>query len=247
MQNTTTIEGYQNTALAVRERRILEYLPQVKRIAGAFSARVPKTVDPADLTSAGTLGLIRAVDEFDPKRGVEFESYARHRIRSSILDYLRALDPLPYSTRVKLRKIESAMLALQASLKRMPSENEIAEALGFSAEQVSDLLAQASSLALFSFDEGQDTRAAVADRADEDGSDILTAIERREMKEILAGLIRELPRSERLVLSLYYYEGLKMKEIGNLVGITESRVSQIHARAVTMLRAHMVGLHELRE
>ncbi len=246
MQNTT-IEGYRNTTLAARDQRILEGLPLVKQIAGVFSAKVPRTVDPEDLISAGTLGLIRAVDAFDPARGVEFSAFARYRIRGSILDHLRALDPLPYSTRVRLRRIESCMLALQASLGRTPTENEVAKAVGFTPEQVSDLMARASSLTLLSLDEGQDSDNVQDHLADENGPDVLTAIERREMKEILADLIRELPRSERLILSLYYYEGLKMSEIGNLLGITESRVSQIHARAVTLLRAHVRGMQEKRE
>jgi RNA polymerase sigma factor for flagellar operon FliA len=247
MGNAPTMEAYLTTSHAVREQRILESLPLVKRIAGAYAARVPNTVDAADLVSAGTLGLIRAVDEFDGERGVPFELFTSRRIRIAILDHLRSLDPLPYSTRVKLRRIESCMVVLQGSLKRMPTEGEIAEAAGFTPEQVSDLMAQASSLPLFSLDEGQDADSGADPPAEDPAADALSSIERLEMKEILAHRIRELPRTERLVLSLYYYEGLKMKEIGNFLGITESRVSQIHARAVTMLRAHVRELQEQRE
>jgi len=246
MQPSTSIGAYESTEQAAREQRILNHLPLVRQIARALWARVPNTVDSADLVSAGTLGLIRAVDGFDPDRGVVFEAFARRCIRGAILDYLRTQDPLPYSTRVKLRQIEKSMVVLQRSLKRMPTEEEIARASGFAPEEVSGLLAQASSLALYSLDEGQDLDVLVDDSGGEGGFDVLTAIERREMREILADRIRQLPRSERLVLSLYYYEGLKMKEIGNLLNVTESRVSQIHARAVTMLRAHVREMHDQR-
>ena len=144
MTTSTKIRAYEATRLAAREQRILDHLPLVKRIAGAQLARLPNTVDRGDLVSAGTVGLIRAVDGFDPERGVAFEAFARQCIRLAILDYLRAQDPLPYSTRVKLRRIETAMLVLQKSLKRVPTEREVAEAVGWTPGEISDLMAQAS-------------------------------------------------------------------------------------------------------
>lgn len=239
MPTSAEITVYDKATEAAREQRILDHLPLVKRIARSFSSRVPRTVDSADLVSAGTLGLIRAVDGFDPERGVQFVAFAGRSIRGAILDHLRAQDPLPYSTRAKLRRIEGSFECLQKSLKRSPTEEELAEAAGFTVGELSSLLAQASALALYSLDETQDTEAGERVGGMDRAADALSEIERREMRDILASLIRGLPRSERLVLSLYYYEGLKMKEIGNLLKITESRVSQIHARAVTILRVYL--------
>jgi RNA polymerase sigma factor for flagellar operon FliA len=244
MATSTKIDAYSAAALAVREQRIVDHLPLVRRIAGAFSSRVPRTVDSGDLVSAGTLGLIRAVDGFDPDRGAPFETYAKQCIRGAILDHLRAQDPLPYSTRVKIRQVETAMLNLQKTLRRMPDDDEVAHEVGFSVSQVSNLMAQGSSLALYSLDEFRDQEDAPV--CDATSPDALASIERREMKQILSRLIRHLPRSERLALSLYYYEGLKMKEISSLMNITESRVSQIHARAVTILRAQLREMLEQR-
>ncbi len=240
MSTLTRIDAYSSAAQAVREQRILDFLPLVKQIAGSFRSRLPRTVDPADLVSAGTLGLIRAVDNYDPDRGVVFRAFAYRYVEGAILDYLRAQDPLPYSTRVKVRRVEAAMLHLQRSLKRMPSNEEVAAEAGFTPGEVSNLMAQGASIALYCLDETRD-----ADPEDPVlggkgmGTDALSSVERQEMKEILADLIRRLPRSERLALSLYYYEGLKMREIGSLMNLTESRVSQIHSRAVTILRAQL--------
>ncbi|MBN1826849.1 MAG: FliA/WhiG family RNA polymerase sigma factor [Candidatus Eisenbacteria bacterium] len=241
MGPSTLANPYHEARVVEREERILEFLPMVQQIARTFACRLPNRVETADLLSAGNLGLIRAVDEFDPSRGVELRIYVAQCVRRSILDYLRAQDPLPYSTRYKIRQIDESILYLEKILKRGPSEREVAEELGFTEADVSNLMAQAASLTLFSLNESQD---GCREQERDETRDVLSAIERQEIREILSRLIRELPRQERLVLMFYYYEDLKMKEIGELLEITESRVSQIHARAVALLRAHMRRLTE---
>jgi RNA polymerase sigma factor for flagellar operon FliA len=243
MPSLEDIQAYSTARVAAREQRIVDHLPLVKQIAASFAARVPRSVDAADLTSAGTVGLIRAVDAFDPDRGVAFEAFARRCIREAVLDHLRSLDPLPYSTRYRLRQVEACMLELEKHLSRLPTESEIADASGLSLRDVSNLMAQAASLTLYSLDELRDLDES---RSEGDGREVLQRIEQKELRDVLAGLIRRLPRAERTALTLYYYEGLRMKEIGNLMNVSESRVSQIHARAVTMLRAQMREVLEQR-
>ena len=244
MPIATTDNPYRNVSLADREQRILDHLPMVKSIARSFSSRLPRRVESADLVSAGTLGLIRAVDRYDPDRGVALKAFASRCVRESILDYLRAQDPLPYSTRFKIRKIEDSMLEIERKINGMPSIEQVAEKIGYSVDEVSNLMAQASSLAIYSLSDGQDTPAFDGNGNGEETKDILSVIERQEMKDILAKRIKDLPRAERMVLMFYYFENLKMKEIGDLLNITESRVSQIHAKAVTILRAHMRSMVE---
>lgn len=229
---------YVQAVQAEREERILAQMPLVKRIAHALGARLPRRVELADVVSAGTVGLIRAVDRFDESRGLSLETYAGRCIRQSILDFLRSLDPLPYSTRVKIRRVEESTGRLQGTLGRTPTEDEIGDDLGMGGGEVSNLMAQATSLALFSLNERGEGR---VDGGMESGEvdTVLDVIERQQVRDILVRRIRELPRTERAVLMLYYYEGLKMKEIGELFGITESRVSQIHGKALTVLRSHL--------
>jgi RNA polymerase sigma factor for flagellar operon FliA len=231
--------GYSTATAEAREQQIVEHLSLVKKIARSFAARVPGSVDPMDLESAGTIGLIRAVDAFDPKRGVVFEAFASKHIRGSILDHLRAQDPLPYSTRVKIRTIEKGMLALQRKHGRPPTDDELSLQVGMEVNEIGRLMAQASGLTVFSLNEVQDVENATTTGRDEAGPDALSALERQQMAEMLISSIQALPRTERLVLSLYYFERLKMREIGNLLDLTESRVSQIHAKAITMLRAQV--------
>ncbi len=243
MTPTTQTNPYVKAVQAEREERILAQMPLVKRIAHALGARLPRRVDLADVVSAGTLGLIRAVDRFDESRGLSLETYAGRCIRQAILDFLRSLDPLPYSTRVKIRRVEESTGRLQGSLGRTPTDDEIGDDLGIDAVEVSNLMAQATSLALFSLNEnGEGHAEAGGDTTEADT--VLDVIERQEIRDILVGRIRDLPRTERVVLMLYYYEGLKMKEIGELLGISESRISQIHGKALTVLRAHLRGILE---
>jgi RNA polymerase sigma factor FliA len=230
--------AYEGVRHAQREQQILDHMPLVKRIAHWFAAKVPRSVEPADLVSAGTMGLIRAVDSFQPERGVNFETFAARHIRGAVLDHLRAQDPLSYSTRVKVRNLDRAVAGLQQSLQREPTLAEVAAAAGCEVEEASTLMATASGATLYSLDELLEQGHAMAEPP-EAAPDALARLERHELREILGQLIGALPRTDRIVLALYYHEGLRMREIGTVLGVTESRVSQLHARAVAALRGRL--------
>ncbi len=234
------IETSSSTVLD-REELVKQNLWLVKCIAKTIAESVPANVDVDDLVSAGTVGLIKAIDEFDPSRGTKIETYARHRIRGAILDELRKHDVFSYPMRQKLKQIENAITQIEAELKRYPTDSEIAERTGLDIEEINNLLALASSLDLYSLDEIVENGGIAVDMQDEASRriDPLSEIERKEILRLLEEAIRELPESERVVLSLYYYEGLRMKEIGEVLGISESRVSQIHSRAILLLRGRI--------
>jgi RNA polymerase sigma factor for flagellar operon FliA len=238
--------GSGTTGLGVltdRDRTIKQHLWLVRSIATSMAASLPKKVDVEDLISAGTVGLIKAVDDFDPSRGAKLETYARYRIRGAILDELRKQDLLPYSTRVKLRNLDRAIHDLERSLGRYPTDGEIAEAAGVSEEEMSRLLSIATSIDLYSLDEmfenGDETLRIDTQRVDPGSEDPLRRLEREEMTAVMVKGLRDLPLMERTVLGLYYYEGLRMKEIGEVLGVSESRVSQIHSKAILLLRARL--------
>ena len=239
---SSVLERPETEALARRNQLVQDHLWLVKHIARMVAARFPDTVDIDDVTSAGAVGLIKAADDFDPTREVKFETYARYRIRGSIMDDLRQQDALPHSKRSKLRQIEKAIEDLEGRLGRYPTEGEIAEKAGMSQEEISNLLASATSMDLYSLE-------ALFERGDEDllesselqarYPDPHTKLERKEIEALLTSAIRELPRMERIVLSLYYFNGLRMKEVGFVLDLSESRVSQIHANAILLLRGRL--------
>jgi len=227
----------------VRDRTIEEHMWLVRCIAKSMADRLPGQVDVDDLISAGAVGLIKAVDDFDPSRGAKLETYARYRIKGAILDDLRKQDMLPYSTRSKLRVVDRAIHSLERSLGRYPSDREIAEVAGISEEELSRLLSLASAIDLYSLDDilengGEDMDIAEGP-AGARQEDPLTKLEREELARVIVDGLRELPQMERTVLGLYYYEGLRMKEIGEVVGVSESRISQIHSRAILLLRSRL--------
>ncbi|MFP5318344.1 MAG: RNA polymerase sigma factor WhiG [Acidimicrobiia bacterium] len=231
--------------LEVRNRLILHYAPLVKYVAGRVSAGLPHTIEQADLVSYGMFGLIDAIDKFDPGRGFKFETYAISRIRGSIIDELRSIDWVPRSMRAKSRAVEKAYGKLENELHRTPSDAEVAEELGMSEPDLQNLFGQISFFGLVALEEtvsvGSDRSETVTvgdTIADKDLGPV-GAFEVEETKQMLAAAINRLPEREKFVLSLYYYEGLTLGQIGDVLHITESRVCQIHTKAVLQLRAKL--------
>jgi RNA polymerase sigma factor for flagellar operon FliA len=232
------MEGFANGV--EEERLLLEHLPIVRFLARRIHERLPQHVEMEDLVSAGLVGLMDAFTKFDPRKKVQFRSYAQFRIRGAILDSLRTLDWSPRDLRRKGRAVEKAIGQLTGRLGRAPSETEIAAELGLSLDNYQALLGDLKGLEIgtlhveHSEDSGEEELAYVPGRPDEDP---LFCCLRGELKDKLTGAIEKLPERERLVMTLYYYEELTMREIGLALGVVESRVSQIHSSAVVHLRA----------
>ncbi|MCL2423788.1 MAG: FliA/WhiG family RNA polymerase sigma factor [Micrococcales bacterium] len=227
-----------------REQLIVHYLPLVTAVANRIAARLPSSVDNADLVSYGTFGLIDAIEKYETDRAVRFESYASSRIRGAILDELRALDWVPRSVRSKSRAIDRAYAELEAELYRRPTQDEVADRLGLTRAELSGALAQVATGSVAALDEvmGSDSSAGqpLSERlADDDAIDPLGQVESQETSHLLARAIEKLSERERLVVVLYYFERRTLAQIGRVLGVTESRVSQIHNAAVGRLRAFM--------
>lgn len=225
-----------------RERLIINYAPLVKFVAGRVGIGLPKSVDQADLVSYGIFGLIDAIDKFEPERGFKFETYAINRIKGAILDELRALDWVPRSVRARAREIERSLAELEHKLQRTPSDEELAAHMSKDVESLRDELAEISGLGFVALDEylGPDSGTSVGDMvADGRGLSPEAAFQKEETRRILTDAINRLPDRERLVLTLYYFEGLTLAEIGDVLGVTESRVCQIHAKSVMSMRNRM--------
>jgi RNA polymerase sigma factor for flagellar operon FliA len=228
-----------------REELILNFSPLVKYVAGRLSAGLPSSVDNGDLISYGIFGLIDAIEKFEPERGIKFETYAIARIKGAILDELRALDWVPRSVRAKAREIERAYIALEHKLRRVPSDEEVAEEMGVDYEDLQAIYTKLSYSSVVSFEEiwsggDREERApAVSSIKDDSAADPVSIFEDGEMKDILASAIERLPDREKTVIALYYYEGLTLREIGEILGVTESRISQLHTKAVIRLRARL--------
>jgi RNA polymerase sigma factor for flagellar operon FliA len=241
-----TYGGPRDCGVAVvedRDRTIEAYMWLVKCIARTISESLPRRVEVEDLISAGTVGLIKAVDDFDPTRGARLETYARYRIRGAILDDLRKQDMLPYSMRTRLRGLDRAILTLERKLGRHPNDREIIEEAGISEGEMSRLLAVATAIDLYSLDDilenGEEDIEVASGHPGEQPEDPLSRLEREEMIGVMVEGLKALPPMERTVLGLYYYEGLRMKEVGEVLGVSESRVSQIHSKAIMLLRARL--------
>ena len=235
--------GQASSGEAERQQAMLEQMSAVRWIARRIHERLPHHVDLEDLVSAGTLGLVDAFRKFDPARKVQFRSYAQFRIRGAILDSLRTLDWSPRDLRRKGRAVEEAIRRLTAQYGRPPSEAEIANQMGLALEDYQQLLGELKGLEIGTLhiehaeDSGEEELAYVPGDPEEDP---LFRCLRGEMRERLAAAIDALPERERLVVTLYYYEEMTMKEIGLALGVVESRVSQIHSSAVVHLRANLV-------
>lgn len=227
-----------------RDKLILKYAPLVKSIVDRIACKVPGHVaERDDLINVGVIGLISALEKFDKGRNVQFETYARFRIRGAVLDELRARDWQPRSARNKDARIEKAMLALQRQLGRPPDEVEVAEYMDLSLEDYYQLLDEASGVSLLSSEDlppDYCEKYATYDVLEKmDQGSPLSILARGEVKKILKDAIEALPDKEKLVLSLYYYEELTMKEIGCVLKLTESRVCQLHSQAVLRLRGRV--------
>jgi len=235
-----------DAAPEARERLILNYSPLVKFVAGRIAAGLPQSVDQSDLVSYGVFGLIDAIEKFDPERGFKFETYAISRIRGAIIDELRSIDWVPRSVRAKARSIEGAFATLEAKLGRTPEDAEVAAELEMSEEDLSQALSQISFTGLVALDEilggandeggGSST---LGDTITDGTHDPVESFEIDEMRHLLADMINRMGDRERLVLTLYYYESLTLAEIGDVLGVTESRVCQIHTKAILQLRAKL--------
>jgi RNA polymerase sigma factor FliA len=222
-----------------REALIINFSPLVKFVAGRVGIGLPRNVDHADLVSYGIFGLIDAIDKFEPERGFKFETYAINRIKGAILDELRAMDWVPRSVRARAREIERSMAELEHRLQRTPSDDELASHMTMPVEDLQDALAEISLLGIVALDEmlGPDSSNSLVDLvADASGASPEAAFQKEETRRILADAINRLPDREKLVLTLYYYEGLTLAEIGEVLSVTESRVCQIHAKSVMSLR-----------
>jgi RNA polymerase sigma factor for flagellar operon FliA len=239
-------EYKQTREQTLRDKLILHYSPLVKYVAGRVGVGLPQNVEQADLVSYGVFGLIDAIDKFDPERGYKFETYAISRIKGAILDELRSIDWVPRSVRAKARSLERAYAKLEAQHHRNPTDDEVATELGLTGSQLQSALSQISFVGVAALDEllsggerGESTTLGdtVADSADGP----VGAFEVEEMRQILAESINRMAEREKIVLTLYYYEGLTLAEIGRVLQVTESRVCQIHTKAVIQLRARIAA------
>ncbi len=242
-------EYKERATVSAREALIIHYSPLVKYVAGRVASGLPQNVEQADLVSYGMFGLIDAIDKFEPDRGFKFETYAISRIKGAILDELRSIDWVPRSVRSKARQIERAYSKLEAKNHRPPSDIELATELDWTEDQLQGALSQISQLGIAALDEilvmGGDRGESVTlgdTIADTSTHGPLGAYEQTETRKLLAESINALPEREKIVLTLYYYENLTLQEIGRVLGVTESRVCQIHTKSVIHLRSRFAAL-----
>jgi RNA polymerase sigma factor for flagellar operon FliA len=235
----------------LRERLILHYSPLVKYVAGRMGVGLPAAVDTADFVSFGIFGLIDAIERYEPDRAIKFETYAINRIRGAIIDELRALDWIPRSVRQKARAIERAGADLEARHGRSPTEAELADELGITLAELHQTFSKLSLVNVIALDDVLSRDPAAGDGIslmetleDLSAEDPETAYETRETRRMLARAINSLADREKTVVTLYYFEGLTLAEIGGVLGVTESRTCQIHTKAVLQLRSKLRGTDE---
>ncbi|MBW2609907.1 MAG: FliA/WhiG family RNA polymerase sigma factor [Deltaproteobacteria bacterium] len=243
------IKKYRQTAPSItkksieeRERLISQYAPLVKTITGRLAIKLPQHISQDDLASAGIIGLLDAIDKFDVEKGVEFRSYAEFRIRGAMIDELRSMDWVPRSVRRNAKRLEVAYNAIENRKMRPARDEEVAEELGIDMDAFYQLLEAARGISIIneyeivnktSKSEGNGLSQSALFSA---GSTPMDSLDITEIKDIIAKAIDKLPKNERTIMALYYYEELTMKEIGKIMGYTESRVSQLHTKALIRLR-----------
>jgi RNA polymerase sigma factor for flagellar operon FliA len=229
-----------------RERLVVAYSPLVKYVSGRMASGLPAHVDEADLISYGLVGLINAIERFDLEREIKFETYAITRIKGAIIDELRSLDWVPRSVRARARDIEKANARLEHRLQRAPTDEEMAAELNITEDEFQEALLQISNSTIAALDELWTVSDSSGDQVslldtltDENAPDPAAMIDQTDLKERVADAIARLPEREKLVIALYYYENLTLREIGEVLGVTESRVSQLHTKAVLRLRSRL--------
>jgi RNA polymerase sigma factor FliA len=230
----------------VRERLVVAYSPLVRYVAARTAAGLPPHIEEADLVSYGMVGLITAIERFDLSRDIKFETYAIMRIKGAIIDELRSLDWVPRSVRSRAREVERANAKLEHTLQRAPTDTEIAAELGITVEELNESLVAISHASMVALDELWSVSDSSGDQVslmetieDARAADPAKALDMGDLKDRIAESIARLPEREKLVIALYYYENLTLREIGDVLGVTESRVSQLHTKAVLRLRSRM--------
>ena len=231
-----------------RERLVIAYSPLVKYVAGRMASGLPSHVEESDLISYGLVGLISAIQRFEPERDIKFETYAITRIKGAIIDELRSLDWVPRSVRARAREIERANSKLEHQLQRAPTDEEMATELDMSVDDFQDALLQISNSSVAALDELWTVSDSSGDQVslldtlqDPDAPDPAHVMDATDLRDRVADAIARLPEREKLVVALYYYENLTLREIGEVLGVTESRVSQLHTKAVLRLRSRLTG------
>jgi len=223
-----------------REGLAISYLTLVRMQTRQMARRLPPSVKAEDLEGYGMIGLLEAIDRYDPDRGIPFEAFARLRIRGAMYDYLRSLDQLPRFARRQVQRIQAQVQSLSRTLGRMPTNEELARAVGIEAPVLGKLLVDAQAAVPSSLNDAPEIVHLPHDLAQEGGKDILTQLERQELAAELWHAINALPVRHKLIIGLYYAEGLTLNEIGRILGITESRVSQVRSQALASLRNQLV-------
>lgn len=232
----------------IRESFIKQYAPLVKYVAGKVAATMPHSVDFDDLVGFGVFGLIDAIDKFDPDKNVKFKTYAVTRIRGAIFDELRSIDWVPRSVRQKSKEIEEAIIETEAKLGRPATDSEIAGSMGLTDSEFAKTMLKVSGTSILSLSDvwytaDDSDKVSIGDSIESPNSLNPDAIiEREEIKRVIVQSIQELPDKEKKVLVLYYYEDLTLKEIGKVLEVTESRISQLHTKAILRLRAKLTNV-----
>jgi RNA polymerase sigma factor for flagellar operon FliA len=238
--------GSGDVSATLKEQIVIEHTPLIRYIVNRIAVRLPSHIDLDDLHNTGVIGLMDAIEKYDPEKNCKFKTYAEFRIKGAILDQLRSLDWVPRSVRQKGRRLERAYGEVEQRLGRSASEDEVADSLGLQLDKLQELINQVRGISLVNLEEIRgggsegDRNGSYADIIEDvNAENPYSTLKLQEMRSIVADTIATLPEKERLVISLYYYEDLNMKEIGNILGITESRVCQIHTKSVLRLRSKL--------
>lgn len=235
---------------AIRDAFIRQYIPLIKYVAGKVAVGMPASVEFDDLVSFGQFGLLDAINKFDPDKNVKFKTYAVTRIRGAIFDELRSIDWVPRSVRQKSREIEEAIVRLESKLGRTVSDTEIAAAMGVSDSEFQQTILKVSGTSILSLSDvwysGDDSENVYIGDSIESPSSLNpdVIVERDEIKRVIVESIHDLPEKEKMVIVLYYYEDLTFKEIGQVLNVSESRISQLHTRANLRLRAKLTNIRK---